>query len=270
MDALLGFPTIGTPMASAPTFGFSGLGAATNRLTTSPSMAGLETMLMAQNQLILQLMTMLVQLMGAQGGSSPVGGLDSAGGSALSSPSGGGSTSSSGGSTKFVTMYAPIVEFTHDGKKVKFTSSLGLREQIPTGSSVPVRYLPSDPETSAEIDSVARCDGNRDFDRLVGLMNLGGAAGQHLVADDFPRDRRQRDAAGNDAGTGHLGRDLDLDNRGNARDLQFVLVHHRLVAPDDAALLVVGDLGLHVAFGQVQQLGQVGRRLERVALQQFE
>lgn len=84
-------------MASAPTFGFSGLGAATNRLTTSPSMAGLETMLMAQNQLILQLMTMLVQLMGAQGGSSPVGGLDSAGGSALSSPSGGGSTSSSGG-----------------------------------------------------------------------------------------------------------------------------------------------------------------------------
>lgn len=66
------------------------------------------------------------------------------------------STSSSGGSTKFVTMYAPIVEFTHDGKKVKFTSSLGTRDQIPTGSSVPVRYLPDDPQTSAEIATPAR------------------------------------------------------------------------------------------------------------------
>lgn len=66
------------------------------------------------------------------------------------------STTKHGGSTQFVTMYAPIVEFTHEGKKFKFTSSLGLREQVPTGSVVPVRYLPADPETSAEIASAAR------------------------------------------------------------------------------------------------------------------
>ncbi len=49
------------------------------------------------------------------------------------------STSSSGGSTKFTTLYAPIVEFAHEGKKVKFTSSLGQRERIAEGASVPVR-----------------------------------------------------------------------------------------------------------------------------------
>mgnify|MGYP003515479919 FL=1 len=33
------------------------------------------------------------------------------------------STSSrSGGSTKFTTLYAPIVEFSHEGRKMKFTS----------------------------------------------------------------------------------------------------------------------------------------------------
>ena len=66
------------------------------------------------------------------------------------------STSSSGGSTKFTTLYAPIVEFAHEGKKVKFTSSLGQRERIAEGASVPVRYLPADPGGTAEIATPAR------------------------------------------------------------------------------------------------------------------
>ena len=67
------------------------------------------------------------------------------------------STSSrSGGSTKFTTLYAPIVEFAHEGKKVKFTSSLGQRDRIAEGTSVPVRYLPADPGGTAEIATPAR------------------------------------------------------------------------------------------------------------------
>lgn len=66
------------------------------------------------------------------------------------------STSKSGGSSKFVTLYAPIVEFTHAGKKHKFTSSLGQREKIPEGAKVPVRFLPGDPDTSAEIATPGR------------------------------------------------------------------------------------------------------------------
>jgi hypothetical protein len=66
------------------------------------------------------------------------------------------STSSSGSSSRFVTMYAPIVEFTHAGKKHKFTSSLGQREKIPEGAKVPVRFLPGDPDTSAEIATPGR------------------------------------------------------------------------------------------------------------------
>jgi len=66
------------------------------------------------------------------------------------------STSKRGGSTDFVTMYAPIVEFAHDGRKVKFTSSLGEREKIAEGTSVPVRYLPADPGGTAEIATPGR------------------------------------------------------------------------------------------------------------------
>ena len=65
-------------------------------------------------------------------------------------------SSSSGGSTKFTTLYAPIVEFAHEGKKVKFTSSLGQRDKIAEGASVPVRYLPADPGGTAEIATPAR------------------------------------------------------------------------------------------------------------------
>ena len=65
-------------------------------------------------------------------------------------------SSSSGGSTKFTTLYAPIVEFAHEGKKVKFTSSLGQQEKIAEGTAVPVRYLPADPGGTAEIATPAR------------------------------------------------------------------------------------------------------------------
>lgn len=65
---------------------------------------------------------------------------------------------SSGGRTrgKIVTLYAPIVEFQHGGKKFKFTSSMGQRESIANGTKVRVRYLPSDPASTAEIGSSMR------------------------------------------------------------------------------------------------------------------
>lgn len=66
------------------------------------------------------------------------------------------SSSRSGGSTKFTTLYAPIVEFQHAGKKHKFTSSLGTQAKIETGTKVIVRYLPDQPETSAEIGTGMR------------------------------------------------------------------------------------------------------------------
>lgn len=68
------------------------------------------------------------------------------------------STSSVGSSKRerFVTLYSPIVEFTHAGKKHKFTSSLGRREKLQQGSQVPVRFLPGDPDTSAEIATAGR------------------------------------------------------------------------------------------------------------------
>jgi len=65
---------------------------------------------------------------------------------------------SSGGRThnRIVTMYAPIVEFRHDGKTHKFTSSMATREPIAKGEKVVVRYLPSDPDSSAEIGTNLR------------------------------------------------------------------------------------------------------------------
>ncbi len=66
------------------------------------------------------------------------------------------STSSSGESTRFTTLYAPIVEFTHAGKKHKFTSSLAQREKLAEGTRVPVRFLPDDPAMTAEIATPGR------------------------------------------------------------------------------------------------------------------
>ena len=55
-----------------------------------------------------------------------------------------------------VTLYAPIVEFQHAGKRLRFTSSMGVAEKMAEGSSVPVRFLPNDPENSAEIATPGR------------------------------------------------------------------------------------------------------------------
>ena len=39
---------------------------------------------------------------------------------------------------------------------MKFTSSLGEREKIAEGTKVPVRFLPNDPDSSAEIATPGR------------------------------------------------------------------------------------------------------------------
>lgn len=66
------------------------------------------------------------------------------------------SSSGSGGSTRFTTLYAPIVEFHHAGKKYKFTSSLGTQAKSPEGSKVTVRFLPDQPDLTAEIGTGMR------------------------------------------------------------------------------------------------------------------
>ena len=59
-------------------------------------------------------------------------------------------------SGKSVTLYAPIVEFVHDGRKLKITSSLATTSAMPHGSKVRVVYLPDDPEGTAEIGTGVR------------------------------------------------------------------------------------------------------------------
>lgn len=48
----------------------------------------------------------------------------------------------------------PVFEFVHDGKTYQCQSTLGTTKVMPRGSKVRVRYLPSDPANTAEIDSV--------------------------------------------------------------------------------------------------------------------
>lgn len=69
-----------------------------------------------------------------------------------------GQSTSSGGIVrgKAITFFAPIVEFHHAGKKFKFTSSMGTREPVANGTKVVVRYLPDDPQSSAEIGTGLR------------------------------------------------------------------------------------------------------------------
>jgi Protein of unknown function (DUF3592) len=54
------------------------------------------------------------------------------------------------------TLYAPVVEFTHAGKRHRFTSSLATRDRVEIGTRVPVRFLASDPEGTADIASGLR------------------------------------------------------------------------------------------------------------------
>lgn len=53
-------------------------------------------------------------------------------------------------------VYAPVVEFAHAGKRFRFRSGLSTRDRIEIGTRVPVRFLASDPEGTAEIASGLR------------------------------------------------------------------------------------------------------------------
>jgi Protein of unknown function (DUF3592) len=53
-------------------------------------------------------------------------------------------------------VYAPVVEFAHAGKRFRFRSGLATRDRIEIGTRVPVRFLASDPEGTAEIASGLR------------------------------------------------------------------------------------------------------------------
>ena len=83
---------------------------------------------------------------------------------------------SSGGVDKHgrtVTFVAPVVEFRHDGKTYRFTSSMGLRDVEIARAKVAVRFLPSDPQSSAEIDTPMRMWGFPVMALLVGSVFVG-------------------------------------------------------------------------------------------------
>ena len=82
-----------------------------------------------------------------------------------------GQSTSSGGIRRgqAITMYAPIIEYHHAGKKHKFTSSMGTREPIANGTKVVVRYLPEDPDSTAEIGT-----GMRMWGFPIGALAVGG------------------------------------------------------------------------------------------------
>lgn len=54
---------------------------------------------------------------------------------------------------QFHAAWYPIIEFDHDGRKYRSTDSLGKATPLPVGTRVRVRYLPSDPESTAVVDS---------------------------------------------------------------------------------------------------------------------
>jgi hypothetical protein len=55
---------------------------------------------------------------------------------------------------KEIRVFTPIFEFVHEGRKYRCQSTLGSSgKSHPRGSTVKVRYLPGDPQTSAEIDT---------------------------------------------------------------------------------------------------------------------
>lgn len=51
------------------------------------------------------------------------------------------------------TLSRPVVEFRHEGKTYRFDSSLGQKAVLAEGAKVPVRFLPSDPQGTAEVDT---------------------------------------------------------------------------------------------------------------------
>ena len=80
---------------------------------------------------------------------------------------------------KAVTFVAPVVEFRHAGKAYRFTSSMGIRDAEVKRAKVTVRYLPDDPQSSAEIDTPMRMWGFPVMALLVGAIFVALA----LVAD---------------------------------------------------------------------------------------
>lgn len=56
---------------------------------------------------------------------------------------------------KTVTLYHAVVEFKHEGKTYRCESSFGQKTRIPDGTKLRVRYLPTDPKNTAEVDSFA-------------------------------------------------------------------------------------------------------------------
>lgn len=80
------------------------------------------------------------------------------------------SSSSRGSSTRFTTLYSPVVEFHHGGKKFKFTSSMGTQARGATGTKVLVRYLPDQPDLTAEIGTSMRMWGFPVIALVVGTV----------------------------------------------------------------------------------------------------
>ena len=71
---------------------------------------------------------------------------------------------------KITPMSHAVFEFQHDGKTFRCESSLGKGGAISEGTRVRVRYLPSDPQNSAEIDSVGAMWGFPVMALVVGAV----------------------------------------------------------------------------------------------------
>ncbi|MFO1303123.1 MAG: DUF3592 domain-containing protein [Burkholderiales bacterium] len=56
-------------------------------------------------------------------------------------------------SGKEIRLSRPVFEFTHEGKTYRCQSSLAAQDSPKRGSRMPVRYLPSDPASTAERDA---------------------------------------------------------------------------------------------------------------------
>lgn len=63
------------------------------------------------------------------------------------------STMMSGREGRTTTLARPVVEFRHDGKNYRFDSSLGQKTAPTAGARVRVRFLPADPQGTAEVDT---------------------------------------------------------------------------------------------------------------------
>lgn len=65
-----------------------------------------------------------------------------------------------------------VYEFQHDGKTYRCQSSFGQKNGIAKGTRVRVRYLPSDPQGTAEIDSIPAMWGFPVMGLVIGAIFL--------------------------------------------------------------------------------------------------